>query len=74
MVAVWADVYDVFRGDILVESFPLYPTTDAEFWTSEWLGDSVALDPFYNGYVVDVVAYDSLDAIGVMVVDPAIYN
>ena len=38
--------------------------------TSEWLGSSVPLDPFYSGYVVDVVAYDSYDAIGVLVVEP----
>jgi hypothetical protein len=74
VVAVWADVYDVFRGDVLVESFPLYPSSDATFWTSEWLGSSVPLDPFYGGYVVDIVAYDSFDAIGVLVLDPAVYN
>jgi hypothetical protein len=64
VVEVWADVYDEYRGGVLVESFPLDPTADPYIWYSEWLGSSTYLDPFYDGYTVDIVAYDSFDDFG----------
>lgn len=61
---VWADVYDEWAGGILVESFELYPTDDPSYWYSDWYGSTTMLDPFWDGYTVDFVAYDSYDAYG----------
>jgi hypothetical protein len=61
VIAVWADVYD---GPVLVESFELYPTNDPYYWWSDWLGSTTRLDPFWGGYSVDIVAYDSYEAFG----------
>jgi hypothetical protein len=68
---VWADVYDVPYGDRLVQSFPLQRTADADRWYSDWLGWSTQLDCRYDGYVVDIVAYDRADAWGLKTVSPA---
>lgn len=73
VTSVWVDVYDDFGGQFLVESFPLYPTNDPSLWSSEWLGSSVYLDPFYTGYTVEFVAYDQLDAMGFLAVSPFVY-
>ncbi|MBX2800929.1 MAG: hypothetical protein KTR31_24830 [Myxococcales bacterium] len=61
VVGVWADVYDEYAGGVLVESFELFPTDDPYFWVSDWYGSTTFLDPFYAGYTVDIVAYDSYD-------------
>ena len=61
VVSVWADVYDEYRGGVLLESFELYPTDDPFIWYSDWLGSTTYLDPFYSGYTVDIVAYDTFD-------------
>lgn len=53
----WADVYDG-PTDRLIESFPLYRMADPERWYSDWLGWSTLLDCRYDGYIVDIVAYD----------------
>ncbi len=63
VVEVWADVYDEYTGD-LVDSFQLEDTGDPAFWSSEWLGYSTILDPFYDQYTVDIVAYDALGDYG----------
>ncbi len=72
VVAVYADVYDERTG-IWVDSLPLYPTDDPYFWVSDWAGHSTYLDCHYGGYVVDFVAYDSLDAIDIISVYPWTY-
>ncbi len=59
VVEVWADVYDEYWNGAYVTSFELFPTDDPSFWFSDWLGGSTGLDPFYDGYTVDFVAYDS---------------
>lgn len=64
VIGVWADVYDEYAGGILVESLELYPTDDAFFWTSDWLGRTTYLDPFWPGYTVDLVAYDAWECFG----------
>ncbi len=61
VIGVWADVYDEYRGGTLVASFELYPTDDPYFWASDWFGSTSYLDPFYDGYTVDIVAYDSYE-------------
>lgn len=61
---VWADVYDEWAGGQLVESFELYPTDDPYFWYSDWLGSTTFLDPDWDGYSVDFVAYDTYDDFG----------
>src|SRR5690606_37681328 len=73
VASVWADVYDLNRGDRLVETFELYPTNDPAVWFSEWLGSTTYLDCFYRGYVVDIVVYDQLDAWGVSTTTPYTY-
>ena len=73
VVAVYADVYDEWGGGYLIESFELYPTDDPYLWTSEWMGHETFLDPFYRGYTVDLVAYDSYDEASVMTVWAAVY-
>ncbi|MCB9796810.1 MAG: hypothetical protein H6741_29265 [Alphaproteobacteria bacterium] len=64
---VWADVYDA-RG-ALVQSFQLFrETSDPAYFFSDWLQYSTALDCYYGGYEVDIVAYDRLgyyDAVAV---------
>lgn len=70
VVAVYADVYDSYSGG-WVDSFELYPTNDAYYWFSDWLGSSTWLDCSYGGYVVDIVAYDALEASGVGTFYPA---
>ncbi len=67
VVEVWADVFDERSGE-MVESFELYSTNDPYFWTSEWYGYDTYLDPFYDGYSVDFVAYDAYDAYDVLTV------
>ena len=70
VVEAYADVYDSRTG-AWVDSFELYPTNDAFYWFSDWLGSSTWLDCAYGGYVVDIVAYDSLEASGVGTFYPA---
>lgn len=62
ILGVWADVYDEYRGGVLVESFELYPTDDPYFWYSDWFGSTTFLDPFYSGYTVDIVVYDQYES------------
>ena len=73
MVAVYADVFDECRGGTLIESFELFPTNDSFVWFSDWLGSSTYLDPFSPCYTVDLVAYDSYDAVDVMTVTAETY-
>lgn len=68
VVAVWADVYDEYYGAEYIESFELFPTNDPYIWYSDWLGSSTWLDPFYDGYTVDFVAYDAYDEMDVFTV------
>ncbi|MCK6506409.1 hypothetical protein L6R53_24050 [Myxococcota bacterium] len=70
VVAVYADVYDS-RGE-WVDSFELFPTQDPVYWFSDWLGSSTWLDCGYRGYLVDIVAYDSFDAVDVLTITPAV--
>lgn len=74
VISVWADVYDEWRGGILVESFELLPTTDPYVWYSEVLGSSTLLDPFYAGYTVDFVAYDTWEDFGWLTVWASTYS
>ena len=69
VVAVYADVYDLYRGT-WVEAFPLDPTNDPYYWTSAWLGSTTYLYCEYDGYEVDLVAYDSYDAYDIVTVRP----
>ncbi|MBN2798933.1 MAG: hypothetical protein JXX28_07270 [Deltaproteobacteria bacterium] len=73
VVEVWADVYDLYEDDLYIESFELYPTDDPWIWYSDWLGGSTWLDPYYHGYVMDIVAYDSVDQAGSLSIRPATY-
>jgi len=57
VVEVWADVYDEYSGT-LADYFPLENTSDPYFWSTEWFNSDTYLDPFYDGYTVDLVAYD----------------
>jgi hypothetical protein len=71
---VWADVYDDYgRGDGYIESFELFPTNDPNVWFSDWMGSSTYLDPYYAGYSVDIVAYDSYGDTGYVTVMPYTY-
>ncbi len=69
VVSVWADVYDDWDGS-LVESFELFPTDDPYLWWSDWLGSTTWLACGYGYYSVDLVAYDSLDAVDAVTVVP----
>jgi hypothetical protein len=73
VVSVWADVYDEYAGGVYVESFELFPTDDPYFWYSDWLGRTTLLDPFYPGYTVDIVAYDTYEDFGFVTLWPATY-
>jgi len=73
VVSVFADVYDEYRGGVLIETFELYPTDDPRIWYSDWFGSTTLLDPFYNGYTVDLVAYDSYDSFDWITVVPEVY-
>ena len=70
VIGVWADVYD---GDVLLETFELYPTEDPYVWYSEWLGSTSTLDPFWPGYSVDFVVYDTYEDFGWVTVTAATY-
>jgi hypothetical protein len=72
VVQVWADVYDDVTG-LPVDSYPLDPTVDLEFWTLELYGSTTVLDPFYPYYSVDIVAYDSFDDYDIITVLPLTY-
>ena len=61
VIGVWADVYDEWAGGVPVESFELFPTTDPAYWFSDWYGSTTRLDPFYRGYTVDLVVYDTYE-------------
>ena len=69
VVAVWADVYDEWDGT-LVESFELFPTDDPYYWFSDWLGSTTWLACGYDLYSVDIVAYDTLDAVDAITIIP----
>lgn len=73
VIGVWADVYDEYAGGVYVESFELFPTDDPYLWYSDWLGRTTYLDPFYPGYTVDIVAYDSYEAFDVVTLWPSTY-
>lgn len=72
VISVWADVYDGPTG-VMVDSFELYPTNDPYVWFSDWLGGSTYLSCGYPDYEVDLVAYDSYEAYGVVTVYPYVY-
>jgi len=72
VVAVYADVYDEYTGT-LEDSFELFDTDDPYFWFSDWWGSSTYLDCHYDGYVVDIVAYDYEDYTDVYSFWPAVY-
>ncbi len=72
VVQVWADVYDDWTGQ-LIESFELYPTQNPQQWYSDWLVSSTWLDCWYDGYSVDIVAYDSFEAWGASTIWPSTY-
>ena len=72
VVAVYADVYDSWDGS-WADSFELYPTNDPYLWYSDWLGSSTYLSCAYGDYVVDIVAYDSLDAYDIYSFAPLMY-
>ena len=70
--AVYADVFDA-RGE-LVDSFELYhENPDPDIWFSDWLQYSTALDCYYGGYTVEVIAYDSWDDYDTFSMYPATY-
>jgi len=73
VISVWADVYDEYAGGVYVESFELYPTDDPYVWYSDWLGSTTILDPFYAGYTVDIVAYDTYEDFDYLTVWAATY-
>lgn len=66
---VYADVYDDYTG-AMIDTFELYPTDNPYIWFSDWLGSTTYLDCAYGGYSVDIVAYDSYDAIDVITIYP----
>ena len=72
VVSVWADVYDDWSGE-LVQTFELYPTNDPRVWYSDWLVSTTWIDCWYPSYSVDLVAYDSVDAAGVLTIWPEVY-
>lgn len=72
VTSVYADIYDDWNGQF-IDTFELYPTSDPYQWTSEWLGSSTYLDPWYGGYSVDFVAYDSYGDSGVTTVSAYSY-
>jgi len=69
VVAVWADVWDDFDGT-LVESFELFPTNDPYLWYSDWLGSTTWLMCGYGYYSVDIVAYDTFEAVDAITILP----
>ena len=73
VVAVYADVYDAYSG-VWADSFELYPTNDPYIWFSDWLGSSTYVDCNYGGYLVDIVAYDMVDAFDVYTLAPGTRN
>lgn len=73
IIAVWADVYDDYRGGFLVDAFELYPTDDPYVWFSDWLGHTTYLDPFYTGYTVEFVVYDSWESVTIAAAVPYTY-
>lgn len=72
VVSVWADVYDDRTGE-LVQSLELFPTNHPQEWFSDWLVSTTWFDCWYPFYSIDLVAYDTYDAWGVLTVVPATY-
>lgn len=66
---VYADVYDDYTG-AFVDTFELFPTDNPYLWFSDWLGATTYLDCAYSGYSVDIVAYDSYDAVDIITIYP----
>lgn len=60
VIAVWVDVWDEYRG-VFLDSFELFPTSDPRVWYAEYANGVARLDPFYPGYTVDFVVYDSYE-------------
>lgn len=71
VVEVYADVWDERTGD-WVDSFELFPTRDPYYWWSDWLGSTTWLVCGYDGYLVDLVAYDSFGAYDILTVVPTV--
>lgn len=72
VMSVWADVYDDSTGQ-LVQTFELYPTDDPNLWFSDWLVSTTWIDCWYPWYSVDLIAYDSFDEAGGLLIYPATY-
>ena len=70
--AVYVDVYDAFTGE-LQDSFSLDEDSTWGIWTQEWYESSTNLDCFYNGYEIDVSAYDIYDGIDMITIIPSTY-
>lgn len=71
---VWADVYDAFSGSSEpIQSFALFPGNEPSAWASEWGSASTHLDPYYTGYSIEFVAYDSFGDEGFVSVVPYTY-
>lgn len=72
LIGVYADVYDVYGN--YIDGFELYQEDrDPDVWFSDWLQYSTALDCYYGGYEVDIIAYDSYEDTGAVTVIPATY-
>ena len=72
VVAVYVDVYDVWTGE-LEDTFTLEEDATWGIWTAEWFESSTNLDCFYNGYEIDVSAYDVYDGLDMMTIIPSTY-
>jgi len=72
--SVHVDVYDDYSGSgVPIQSFDLFPSDEPNAWYSEWSARSTYLDPYYPGYSVEVVAYDSYGAEGFASIVPYTY-
>ena len=72
VVAAYFDVYDTWTGE-LEDTFALDATEDLNFWTTEWYESSTNLDCFYDGYVIDVLAFDIYDEFDLITIIPDTY-
>jgi len=72
VVAVYVDVYDSWTGE-LEDTFTLEEDDTWGIWTAEWFESSTNLDCFYDGYEIDVSAYDAYDGIDMITIIPSTY-
>ena len=70
---VWADVYDAWTDEV-IESFPLYASSDPNVFFSDWYASTTLTNCASPDWNVDIVVYDDMGDWTAVYVEPYAYG